>query len=375
MDLTEFLRHRDADLPAVVTAIRARVGIVDGDVLLAVGSLVEGLGNAKSDVDLLLVTERGRDALPERDELAVVVGRCVVDLHVLRRDDLLGLVERFRASARSSWEVAHPVAFSQSERVLLHRLVHGLQLVDAPPEHIAALTPSREDLCRLELRVARHFARTVQVDLVGYRGNGDHATATMAAQDLLGYAVDALNAGHARSHPNHKWRLRLIERLPDDWAQALPRPTAPRDAVATIWALLRAPERPTAAACDAHATRILAFARAVFAWAEWRLVRPDFPWRSLVRGEVAPGGAPLAALDHDVDFHLGRGDALLARLNEFEAPVPVTPRELAAALLFDGATTAAQVAALVGEDGGGDAVAALHARLTAAGLTRAGDQA
>ena len=47
MDLAEFLRSRNTNLQGIVDNARAAAGLSDGDVLLAVGSLVEDLGNSE----------------------------------------------------------------------------------------------------------------------------------------------------------------------------------------------------------------------------------------------------------------------------------------------------------------------------------------
>jgi len=55
--MEQFLASRDADLSGIVTSAQATTGLEATDVLLLVGSLVEGLGNSKSDLDLILITD------------------------------------------------------------------------------------------------------------------------------------------------------------------------------------------------------------------------------------------------------------------------------------------------------------------------------
>lgn len=351
MDLLELLRLRGTDLPSVLAAVEASVGLHAGDALLAVGSLVEGLGTSKSDVDLLLITPREPGALPARDELGLVAGRCLIDLRILGAawiDDLLG---RLRAWGQAPWDVTHPVTFTLDERSLLHRLLHGRVLGEVAAAQLAARLPSRAALARLKLAAARQLARTIQVDLVGYRESGDHRALVFAAQELLGHAVDALAAGHELTNPTAKWRPRLLDRLPAGWARALVRRPTELTAGQELWRLHRAPEEPRAQPALAHAFRITAFARAVFAWAEGRLVGPSFAARAPGAWPAAlerrAGEAVLPCLDFDVDFVLGEDRVMLARLNEFGEAVELSPRELTLALLCDGVTTVREAEGLL----------------------------
>src|SRR5690349_7912955 len=121
MDLAEFLRSRNTNLQGIVDNARAAAGLSDGDVLLAVGSLVEDLGNSKSDVDLVLVTPRDGEAMPS-DEIAMVVGTCVSDVLVLPRRKLEALIARFHEWAATAWNVTSAAPFTLEDRRLLHRL-------------------------------------------------------------------------------------------------------------------------------------------------------------------------------------------------------------------------------------------------------------
>lgn len=364
MDLVELLSLRGADLPSVVASVNAAIGLRVGDLLLAAGSLVEGLGNRRSDVDLLLITPRDPHSLPARDELALIAGRCLIDLRVLQLTELDELVGRLRAWSEAPWEITHPVTFSLDERLLLHRLLHGRVLHDAGAEAIATRMPRRGELARLKLQVARQLGRTIQVDMAGYRESGDPRSLVFAAQELLGHAVDALAAGHELTNPAAKWRHRLLDLIPTSWERALVLRPTKRTAGQQFWYLHRAPEEPREEAAREHAFQIATFARAVFAWAEGHLVgtappaslpaarptlKPRAAWPAL---ELRADDTVLPCLDLDVDFVLGRDHVTLARLNEFDAAVEISPREFSLALLCDGVTTAREAETFIHEIGG-----------------------
>jgi hypothetical protein len=376
MELLEFLRRKGADLPAVVASVETAIGLRPDDVLLGVGSIVEGLGNSKSDMDLLLITSRDQASLPSRDELGLVVGRCLIDLRIIRTAWIDEVIARLRSCGQALWDVTHPVMFTPEERSLLHRLLHGRVMNEARWGLAAEQIPSRPDLARLKLQVARQMGRTIQVDMVGYRESGDYRSLVFAAQELLGHAVDALTAGHELTNPVAKWRHRLLDRIPSSWAQALVlRPTG-LSASQQFWELHRAPAEPREQPALDHAFRITTFARAVFAWAECRLVRTSFVLRA-PPAWPRPGNQAhdtlLPRLDLDVDFALGEDRATIARLNEFSEAVMMSPPEFAVALLCDGITTAREAESFIHE-AGSDLTASprtiqLLSRLDRAGLT------
>ncbi|HEY0479797.1 MAG TPA: hypothetical protein VGD37_19895 [Kofleriaceae bacterium] len=373
MDITEFLHLRGADLASVVATVQAAVRLEADDVLLAVGSVAEGLGNSKSDLDLLLITPRDPGALPARDELGLMAGRCLIDVRIMHASEVDQLLGRLRAITTLPWDVTNAVKLTIDERTLLHRLLHGYPLVEARGAQRTAVMPSAAELSRLKLQVARQEARTVQVDLVGYRETGDHRTLVFAAQHLLGQAVDALTASYQLTHPVAKWRYRMLDRLPADWELALAVRASNLAAGQRYWCLHRAPEQPDDKPALDHALRISAFARAAFVSAENRLVKPAFPGHRLAAAPAAArasGDPALPYLDFDVDFFLGERSATLGRLNEFGDTVELSPSGLAVALLCDGATTVREAAVMV--HGRDDAAAASAVRDTIAHLAGAG---
>lgn len=377
IDLQEFLRRGGADLPSVVAKVESTVGLQPDDELLAVGSLVEGLGSCKSDLDLFLITPRDDSLLPAQDHIAVVVGKCLVDVLVLRSAQVEELQARLAAWARGAWNVTQAATFTLAERTLLHRLANGTVLSGKREvDRVTAPRPTGRDLARLKLHAARHNGRTIQVDMIGYRDEGDYRSLVFAAQELLGDAVDALLAGHHLTNPLSKWRSRLLDSLPPDWEHGLTvRPTG-LTASQVVWQLHRAPDRAVEEECLSHAFRITTFARRVFTWAELHLVGgaalTSEPMR-WPRVESPAGHPPLPYLDLDIDYVLCDGAVAIGRLNDFGQTLTMTPREFALCLLFDGTTTAREAERAVYGDEGGDAGAGpadqLAARLAVANMS------
>lgn len=377
MDLEQFLHAGGADLQGLVAQLDSAVTLGAEDVVMAVGSLVEGLGTSKSDLDLLLITPRPEHLLPAAQEVALVVGRCLADVRILPRSQLEVLLAQLDKWQRGPWDVKNAAKFAQADRVLLHRLLAGRFVPHRERSEPGAVPrPEAEALCRLKLHVARHLSRTVQVDMAGLRDSGDARSLVYTAQDLLGHAVDALTAAHGLTNPNPKWRSRLLDALPDDWEASLGIRPSGETAAERVWRLHRAPEQPEQPAALEHALRITAFARAVFVWAERRLVRGQpasgspLSWPVLERH---PSDTPLPYLDLEVDFLLEEGGGQVARLNSFGTPLRLSADEFALALQLDGTLTAREAeAAVCGARAAGPApglAEALVLRLASANLT------
>jgi HEPN domain-containing protein len=350
MTIDEFLRLRGTKLSSVVAEVRATVRLGDGEVLLAVGSIAEGLGNSKSDLDLLLITSSGESSSLLQDDVTLVVARCLIDVRILRLAKFEELLTRFKTWSQSPWNVTSAVEFSLEERTLLHRLLHGRLLHKGKRAHVMAHLPPRRDVARLKLHVARHLSRTIQVDMVGYREVGDYPSLVFAAQEVLGHAVDALLASYDLTNPLIKWRSRLLDSLPSDWEQSLALRATGLRARERVWDLHRAPEQPDEDLALEHAFRITTFARGVFMWAELKLTRNSIARRKPTiwpRTERKLREPPLPYLDFDVDFFLSGSRVTIARLNEFDETIEMSQREFAVALLFDGTTTASEAAFIV----------------------------
>ncbi|MDB5656508.1 MAG: hypothetical protein JWQ94_4121 [Tardiphaga sp.] len=375
MDITEFLRLRSIGLPAIVAGAQASIGLQPDDLLLAVGSLAEGLGNSKSDLDLILVSPRDVLMLPAHD-VALVVGTCLFDIQVLQRRKLDAVLARFASWAARPWDITRIADINLDDRRLLHRLRHCSVVFAGEASDLAMLQPGQPDLARLKLQIARHTSRTIQVDMAGNLEAEDYASLVLASQDLLGHAADALLAGHHLTNPTAKWRSRLLQGLPANWETALgTRPTG-SNAAHLFWSLHRAPERPERGSAMWHALRITTFARAVFAWAERKLLgatAPARPRAGFPRIDRTHGDICLPHLNLDVDFAAHDGRVILGRLNEFGEPLDLTPHEFEIALLFDGATTAREAELAVRGAYAGDATQRLvdrvMVRVAAAGFS------
>jgi hypothetical protein len=342
-----FLQQGGSTSAEVLGRVKNLIGIEPTDTLLAVGSVPEGHGTPMSDLDLILITDRDPTMRPQA--AAVIAGRRVVDVLVLRRTTATELLGRLREWNEQRRDLSLPAEFDLSERTRLHRLTCGVRLAGRRLEN----KPSdRAALANLKLHVARHAARTVQVDLVGYRSVADYVSMCYATQDLLGHALDALLAGHGETNPTPKWRNRFLDRLPTDWESELPARPSGSSASALAWELHRLPVSPEPGLSMAQALRVTAFARRVFLWAEWKLLRGGTVALGPVQSPPGASSSPaLPSLDLDVDFAGTNGRWRLGRLNAFGQTLDVDDEGMAIALQCDGISRLDEATSAPGSSG------------------------
>ena len=139
MNLEQFLARHKITLDDVLEKVTSSVDLVADDTLFVSGSLVEGIGNDQSDLDLHLITARQNIEFTAcMTDVVVVVGDCVVDIRVVQRSEIDALLARF-----SNWAVAprrprRSFEFVDDERKLLYRLKLGRALYGAAPRCVTA---------------------------------------------------------------------------------------------------------------------------------------------------------------------------------------------------------------------------------------------
>ena len=327
-------------LDEVVTQATTSLRLVPGDLLFACGSVVEGFANARSDLDLYLVTDRDDVPLTSAGAVTMTAGRCVIDVRVVRRTELEALLKRFASWTKRPRVDREAIGFAYEERKLLHRLCNGVPLYGAEPISELLHGVDRQELARRRLDQARYLAGTIQIDLAGLRDAGDARSMVFAAQALLEHTADALLAGHLDSNPSRKWRIRSLARLAPDWERSLAGVPAEKSASDLFWSLHRAPQAADdIGAALTHSLEIVALSRRIFPWAERRLLdRVAPPPLALEVGGTGTGRA-LPYLDLDVVVRYDDGRYVLMRPNAPGGRAFILSAEMYSVLcLFDGKT-------------------------------------
>lgn len=340
-ELQSFLESKDSSIEQVIENVRSFISVHPTDVLIAVGSLVEGLGTSKSDLDLVLITDRDIATIPESEHLGWVEGTSLVDMLVFHRSKADQLIFRFWSWYGKKWDLSRSADFTMKERTILHRLYTGVPLLN--PDNLEALrTPDERGLALLKFHVARQSARTMLVDLVGLEEFHDYRSLVFTAQVVLGLAVEALLAGFGLLNPLVKWRSRQLEAVPEDWLTHLNSPYTNIDAATLVWQLSRLPETLEPEEALAYAHRIAVFSRSVSFWVESKLLElKPVPKNFIIdhREPSADDGRVAPLLRLDADIFVSTNGMAISRLNEFDSPVVLDEEEVRLALLFDGHTS------------------------------------
>jgi hypothetical protein len=337
--LADFLSYKGISLEDILEEAKERLHLASGDVLVLCGSLVEGLGNQKSDLDLILITDRQDIQFTSLNDVVLIVNKCFIDIQVVHYLQMEQLLDRFNHWVGQPHQPRLAKAFAFEERRLLHRLCTGRCLF-GDARFAEVKFPLRSiDLARHLLDFASYNASTLQVDLAGLRAAADPYSVLFVAQALLGYAMDALLAGHHFTNPNWRWRVGELRRLPKQWEQKLPGRQSEKSAEELYWSLHRAPDSTGINDIHNHALRIVAFSRRVFSWAEYQLLSPSLPPIPTAQCTSIVSNEPLPHLDLDVTVRYRDSNFELLRLQGDGQIFRLSAQEYSLLCLFDGETS------------------------------------
>jgi predicted nucleotidyltransferase len=188
------------------------------------GSIIEGFGNATSDVDILvLLTEqvdRSADVFAdsrkyvEFPEHAVLVGDLDgkrVDIELRQMSDFQRVLDILEAV--DGGEVHQPYAIDDGWLEFLNDLSIGVPLGNREFfEEVRSLVPWAGLRAQLVARFEQ-LAHSHVEDARGALGAKDAGTAMLSSRTALAYAVDALVAAHGATNPKFKWRVRRMDSL------------------------------------------------------------------------------------------------------------------------------------------------------------------
>lgn len=185
------------------------------------GSLVEGLGNYRSDIDIIVIGEGVRPKAPPETSGSWLHYESCVHYHGKRRVDfaywqpaaLAKLAERLQPPPGKPYGFQ---SLHEDELKFLHRLKIGHALVN-PERFEAVRTGIPFDRLRGYLvHRAQSTTDSILEDVYGMMDDEAFDTALLRAHDLLAatYTLYVHHLGHTNC--TSKWALRLLKRHPDD---------------------------------------------------------------------------------------------------------------------------------------------------------------
>ena len=169
------------------------------------GSLVEGFGNALSDLDILVIVYSKSDYAGASPENPL---QKRVDVEVLEHAEVDSAVKNLNTMDITG--KGFPGIMKEDELTILHRLCIGIPFFKL------------EDACTIQKSIdctylakyitiyfQAHFRRMVE-DAVGALQSEDFGTAFFNARSAFEYAVDAYLAFHGETNIRGKWRTKKL---------------------------------------------------------------------------------------------------------------------------------------------------------------------
>jgi hypothetical protein len=182
------------------------------DFVAVSGSLIEGLGNVLSDIDLFVVR-----AEPAPVDIRFwYPARRWLDITYLAFDDLqrtLDEVEANRGLVPADWNYRGP---RLSAIDLYHRLLVGVSLTRMTLAERRGAALDQAILARELAFVLISLARNAWLDACGALQSNHYGQCGYASEIMYGYAVDAYSALLGETNPGVKWRWARVERLAAD---------------------------------------------------------------------------------------------------------------------------------------------------------------
>lgn len=184
------------------------------DIAFLSGSLVEGLGNPWSDLDVYVITDR-----PPAGPTVIFDGGCTVSIHYvgeLRVDYEYWPMARVRdlAERLSSFQPGSGAIvglFSEAEEQFVHRLVRYPAPIAGDVVPLQAMF-SLNDLRAYQIQIGVKHLDSIHEDLCGMMEAGSWGVALFSAREMVAAAMDVYLHILGNTNPSRKWRASLIQR-------------------------------------------------------------------------------------------------------------------------------------------------------------------
>ncbi|WP_420412400.1 hypothetical protein [Roseibium sp.] len=350
LNLSQFLLKRHLSIDAITEGLCAALGFEYGDILIAVGSLAEELGNERSDFDIMLVTSRTNFTFTYPNVIVATIADITVDIAVVQNSWATQTINKIKSFGDNYTDPRNAGEFSRQEIQFLHRVCNCMVLAghDSASQLRAQIAFSH--LIRQRFSNAFHELKCLVVDLVGFEEERDWQSCIMVAQLILDYSIECLLASFQLTNPSAKWRARLLGKIPQNWEDRLPGAFSKRSAITVYYDLLRSPTTIDTESAQIYCNKICSFMRKVLALGSWRTSNDkndtDLRW---YRGET---GAleTFPVLDSSIFFYYQEETFIGFNLRHKEPYLhKLSPKDVGLLCYYDGGTHAVRSTPAVAE--------------------------
>lgn len=345
MKFDEYLRSRELTETEIIGLLQAHIQLLPGEMVFASGSVVEGIGNIYSDLDLFVVTDRDLSSLRTGLPTVILCRETPIDIEVWSPEDIRRTVQRICSVCdKLDDDSRYALGPTLKELDLLHRFSIGRPLVHAEVFHEYRELAATASLSRILFARAQSVINILQQDVAGHLWEGDGESARLIAQRLAGAAFDCVLAAFGNTNPSEKWRLGKLTMLPAGEVESLLDRTpfrSLREAALFFLTFVGSGD------CFEYCFEVVRLANALLPWCQYRLRGHALDSRiPISRERPASASRSLPRLDLLTQIRL-EGEALC--VSHIRKPTNLLFNSLAHNLLlsFDGETTPQEAANLV----------------------------
>ncbi len=272
MNLDEFLKEAGFLLADLQAHLHTTLEPQLGEVVFVCGSLVEGLGNTASDIDIVLITARERAGVSETGNIVTMLGPIICDTFIMTPDALNSLLGKLNLLGTPDADLYQSAkGFTDYERRLIHRLHTALPIFGEDDLRVFQRCVTADAIHWQKYNRSRHEALALQLDLGGLIQQKDWYSVVFCVQNLLDWSIDALLTGFGATNPVMKWRISQLQSLPSDWFSRIPGLYGPANAAQYYLALRQGVTDGNPQETYAYAQKVLTLSRQTFLWVEHRL--------------------------------------------------------------------------------------------------------
>jgi translation initiation factor 2 beta subunit (eIF-2beta)/eIF-5 len=179
------------------------------DIIYKSGSLAEGLGNDRSDIDIFIIT----DNCPDTHQFTLSDdGEVIIDVEYWSFSDVENYIAKINSINFQDIQTSLPYV-SPDILKFLNNLLVGTALHNKNQYCTIVKAINKSQLSNYIQRLRINQYDNLYEDIVGSIDEGDLDTAFMNSIILSNLSIDALLAFKGNTNPNGKWRVKLLNRF------------------------------------------------------------------------------------------------------------------------------------------------------------------
>lgn len=193
--------------------ILSKLQYKEDDLIFLSGSIIEGYGNTRSDLDAFIVTEEKRiNPMNGENIFIVMIDEQPVDIEYIAYDDLLSMIQDLNTMDFTDLNACLMFKYDVNELDLLHRFLIGKPIHNQEKFSSVLQLLRKEQLIRYLIRKRFNIYDNCLNDVMGAYESRDLPTAMFGVKALLNIGMDIFLASCGDTSVSEKWRSRRLLR-------------------------------------------------------------------------------------------------------------------------------------------------------------------